>query len=50
MPQSMAGMAGSLASAGRQTGTTMGVAIARTVTEPALAPGPGILTVAAHGV
>ncbi|GAB3162548.1 MFS transporter [Amycolatopsis stemonae] len=31
MPRSMAGVAGSLASAGRQTGTTLGVAIAGTI-------------------
>ncbi|MGW5723510.1 MFS transporter [Amycolatopsis sp. NPDC003865] len=37
MPGSMAGVAGSLASAGRQTGTTLGVALAGTV-----GAGPGV--------
>ncbi|WP_372670695.1 MFS transporter [Amycolatopsis kentuckyensis] len=37
MPGSMAGVAGSLASAGRQTGTTLGVALAGT-----LGTGPGV--------
>ncbi|OEV11269.1 MFS transporter [Streptomyces nanshensis] len=39
MPRSMAGVAGSLASAGRQTGTTLGVAIAGVVVGPALPRG-----------
>lgn len=38
MPRSMAGVAASLASAGRQTGTTLGVAIAGTIVGPALVP------------
>jgi hypothetical protein len=51
MPLSMAGVAGSLASVGRQTGTTLGVAISGTVGAPAiwwlvLALGLGILTLA----
>ena len=50
MPRSMAGLAGSLASAGRQTGTTLGVAIAGTVVEPALARGGTGYTDAAHTV
>ena len=37
MPRSMAGMATSLASAGRQTGTTLGVAISGTIVGSALA-------------
>lgn len=37
MPRSMAGVAGSLASSGRQTGTTLGVAIAGTI-----GPGRGV--------
>ena len=46
MPGSMAGVAGSLASAGRQTGTTLGVALAGTV-----GAGPGVWwLVAALGV
>ncbi|SFW91043.1 MFS transporter [Amycolatopsis australiensis] len=46
MPRSMAGVAGSLASAGRQTGTTLGVALAGTL------PGAGTVwwLVAALGV
>ncbi len=39
MPRSMAGVAASLASAGRQTGTTLGVAIAGTILGPALSRG-----------
>jgi len=51
MPLSMAGVAGSLASVGRQTGTTLGVAISGTIGAPAiwwlvLALGLGILTLA----
>ena len=39
MPRSMAGLAGSLASTGRQAGTTLGVAISGTIIGPALAHG-----------
>jgi EmrB/QacA subfamily drug resistance transporter len=50
MPRSMAGVATSLASAGRQTGTTLGVAIAGTMVGPALARGGTAYTDAEHGV
>ena len=50
MPASMAGMASSLASAGRQTGTTLGVAIAGTIVGSAVARGGTAFTSAAHGV
>jgi len=50
MPTSMAGVATSLASAGRQTGTTLGVAIAGTIVESALARGGMAFTNAEHGV
>ncbi|HXZ69476.1 MAG TPA: MFS transporter, partial [Streptosporangiaceae bacterium] len=50
MPRSMAGVATSLASAGRQTGTTLGVAISGTIVGPALARGGMAFTGAAHGV
>lgn len=50
MPRSMAGVATSLASAGRQTGTTLGVAIAGTIVGSALAGGGMAFTSAAHGV
>ncbi|GLY83374.1 MFS transporter [Actinoallomurus iriomotensis] len=50
MPRSMAGVAGSLASTGRQTGTTLGVAIAGTIVGPALARGGTAYTNAEHGV
>ena len=50
MPGSMAGLAASLASVGRQTGTTLGVAIAGTVLGSATARGPAAFTEAAHGV
>jgi EmrB/QacA subfamily drug resistance transporter len=50
MPRSMAGVATSLASAGRQTGTTLGVAIAGTIVGSALAGGGTAFTGAAHGV
>jgi hypothetical protein len=50
MPRSMAGVAASLASAGRQTGTTLGVAIAGTVVGPAVARGGRAFTNAEHGV
>jgi EmrB/QacA subfamily drug resistance transporter len=50
MPASMAGVATSLASAGRQTGTTLGVAIAGTIVESASARGGMAFTNAEHGV
>jgi EmrB/QacA subfamily drug resistance transporter len=50
MPRSMTGVAASLASAGRQTGTTLGVAIAGTIVGPSLARGGQAFTGAAHGV
>ena len=50
MPRSMAGVAASLASTGRQTGTTLGVAIAGTVVGSALARGGTAYTRAEHGV
>jgi EmrB/QacA subfamily drug resistance transporter len=50
MPRSMTGVAASLASAGRQAGITLGVAIAGTIVGPALARGGGAFTSAAHGV
>ena len=50
MPRSMAGVAASLASAGRQTGTALGVAISGTIVGPALARGGTAFTSAAHGV
>jgi EmrB/QacA subfamily drug resistance transporter len=50
MPRSMAGLAGSLASAGRQAGTTLGAAIAGTITGTALARGGTAFTSAEHGV
>jgi predicted MFS family arabinose efflux permease len=50
MPTSMAGVAASLASAGRQTGTTLGVAISGTIVGPALARGGMTFTSASHGV
>ncbi|GIH20828.1 MFS transporter [Rugosimonospora africana] len=50
MPRSMAGLAGSLASAGRQTGTTLGVAIAGTIVGAASTRGGAAFTVAAHRV
>jgi len=49
MPRSMAGVATSLASAGRQTGTTLGVAIAGTIVGSALARGGTAFTSAEHG-
>ncbi|MEU8541157.1 MFS transporter [Streptomyces sp. NPDC048717] len=50
MPRSMAGVAASLASAGRQTGTTLGVAVSGTIVAAA-PPGDGpAFTGAAHGV
>jgi EmrB/QacA subfamily drug resistance transporter len=50
MPVSMAGVAASLASAGRQTGTTLGVAISGTIVGSALARGGMAFTSAEHGV
>jgi EmrB/QacA subfamily drug resistance transporter len=50
MPASMAGVAASLASAGRQTGTTLGVAISGTIVGSALARGGMAFTSAEHGV
>jgi len=50
MPRSMAGVAASLASAGRQTGTTLGVAIAGAIAGPALGRGGTAFASAAHGV
>jgi MFS family permease len=50
MPRSMAGVATSLASAGRQTGTTLGVAIAGTIVGSALARGGTAFTSAEHAV
>ncbi|HEX4722993.1 MAG TPA: MFS transporter [Pseudonocardiaceae bacterium] len=50
MPVSMAGVAASLASAGRQTGTTLGVAIAGTIVGSSLARGGVVFTSAAAGV
>ena len=50
MPASMAGVAASLASSGRQTGTTLGVAIAGTIMGSAAPRGGTAFTSAAHGV
>ncbi|HEX3749860.1 MAG TPA: MFS transporter [Streptosporangiaceae bacterium] len=50
MPRSMTGVATSLASAGRQTGITLGVAIAGTIVGSALTRGGNAFTSAAHGV
>ncbi|MFF4417730.1 MFS transporter [Streptosporangium sp. NPDC001559] len=50
MPRSMAGVAASLASAGRQSGTTLGVAIAGMIMGPALARGGTAFTTAERGV
>jgi EmrB/QacA subfamily drug resistance transporter len=50
MPRSMAGVAAALASAGRQSGTTLGVAIAGTVVGSAVSRGGTAFTSAAHGV
>jgi len=50
MPNSMAGLAGSLASTGRQGGTTLGVAISGTIIGPALGHGGRAFTSAADGV
>ncbi len=50
MPASMAGVAASLASTGRQAGTTLGVAISGTIVGPALARGGVAFASAEHGV
>jgi MFS family permease len=50
MPRSMAGLAASVASAGRQTGTTLGVAIAGTIVGSAASRGGMAFTGAEHGV
>jgi EmrB/QacA subfamily drug resistance transporter len=50
MPASMAGVAASVASAGRQTGTTLGVAIAGTIVGSAASSGGTAFTSAEHGV
>jgi EmrB/QacA subfamily drug resistance transporter len=50
MPVSMAGVAASLASAGRQTGTTLGVAISGTIVAPAITRGTTAFTDAEHHV
>jgi EmrB/QacA subfamily drug resistance transporter len=50
MPASMAGVAASLASAGRQTGITLGVAISGTLLGAAVPAGPASFTAAEHRV
>ncbi|MER5547367.1 MFS transporter [Streptomyces sp. NPDC002589] len=50
MPRSMAGLAGSLASTGRQAGMTLGVAISGTVVGPEITRGGTAFTSTAHGV
>jgi EmrB/QacA subfamily drug resistance transporter len=50
MPRSMTGVAASLASVGRQAGTTLGVAIAGTIVAPAVARGGIAFTSAARSV
>jgi hypothetical protein len=50
MPVSMAGVAASLASVGRQTGTTLGVAISGAITASALSRGGAAFTSAERGV
>jgi EmrB/QacA subfamily drug resistance transporter len=50
MPRSMAGVAASVTSAGRQTGTTLGVAIAGTIVGSAASRGGMAFTSAEHGV
>jgi EmrB/QacA subfamily drug resistance transporter len=50
MPRSMAGLAASLGSAGRQTGITVGVAIAGTIVGSSLTRGGPAFTSAGHGV
>jgi MFS family permease len=50
MPVSMSGAAASMASAGRHTGTTLGVAIVGTIVGSTAAPGARAFTDAEHGV
>ncbi|WP_231386818.1 MFS transporter [Nocardia sp. BMG111209] len=50
MPRSMTGVAASLASVGRQTGTTLGVAISGTILGPALTHGGTTFTATARGI
>jgi hypothetical protein len=50
MPRAMAGVAASLASVGRQTGTSLGVAISGAIVGPALARGAAAFTGAEHAV
>jgi hypothetical protein len=50
MPASMAGVAASLASVGRQTGTALGVAISGTIVGSALARGGAAFTNTGRGV
>ena len=50
MPRSMAGLAASVASAGRHTGTALGVAVSGTIVGSALARGGSAFTGAAHRV
>jgi EmrB/QacA subfamily drug resistance transporter len=50
MPPSMAGVAASVASTGRQTGTTLGVAVCGTIVGTSLAHGGTAFTTAEHGV
>jgi EmrB/QacA subfamily drug resistance transporter len=50
MPRSMAGLAAALASSGRQTGTTLGVAVAGAIIGPALGRGGVSFTSTAHSV
>jgi hypothetical protein len=49
VPRSMAGVAASLSSVGRQSGTTLGVAISGTIVGSALARGGTTFTRAEHG-
>ncbi|MBN9620507.1 MAG: MFS transporter, partial [Actinobacteria bacterium] len=50
MPRSMAGVAAALASSGRQTGTTLGVAVAGAIISPALGQGGASFTTTARSV
>ena len=50
MPRAMAGVAASFASVGRQTGTSLGVAISGAIVGPALARGAAAFTGAEHAV
>jgi EmrB/QacA subfamily drug resistance transporter len=50
MPASMSGAAAAVASAGRHTGITLGVAIAGTIVGSTAAPGARAFTTAEHGV